>query len=311
MNEKMLLWFTTVVALAIGAGSVAKAADDPRFGIVERVQLDQAGGAQIEVTHSGPIDVSEVVSLADVVVGPREVGDFTTFVTFVRGGYVYHVLDPKGVSYRQSINVGDDLIDLSSLVGVIFENPLFVSAAEFEQKLANQARADQPKALPAGFGRLLASFMGVGAYSNTTNTGFDSGLYNEFGLKYQCVEYIVRFYSQVYGRNIRGSGGHARTYYTNASGHGLTRYANSSYVPPAVGNIVVSTYGTYGHVAIVTGVSLPTSTKTGYVDVIMQNWADQATKRLTLRYIAPEPNSFPKYKLDGFNASYTIAGWVK
>ena len=46
MNEKMLLWFTTVVALAIGAGSVAKAADDPRFGIVERVQLDQAGGAQ-------------------------------------------------------------------------------------------------------------------------------------------------------------------------------------------------------------------------------------------------------------------------
>ena len=84
--------------------------------------------------------------------------------------------------------------------------------------------------------------------------------------KWQCVEYIVRFYEEAMGVDIsKPIVPAAKYYYGKASDKGLTPYVNGGSVPPHPCDILCFGGGSWGHVAIVTEVD------DNYVYIIEQN----------------------------------------
>lgn len=97
----------------------------------------------------------------------------------------------------------------------------------------------------------------------------DSSYY--YGKKWQCVEYIKRYYYDHFHHKMTNGFGHAKTFFDKDTKdgelnkeRGLIQYTNGSSSPPKVNDIVVFG-GKYGHVAIVTKVT-PTE-----VEIIQQN----------------------------------------
>lgn len=132
-------------------------------------------------------------------------------------------------------------------------------------------------------GQVIASYKGVDVFSNAP---FQAGLNDcetrgQYGLRYQCVEFVKRFYSQA----LHVSGaiawyGNAVDYYHTAEAKGLLRFPNgATAVAPEPDDIMVfSDYltDTAGHVAIVTGVA------DGQVNLIEQNFSCTGTVSLAL-----------------------------
>lgn len=159
------------------------------------------------------------------------------------------------------------------------------------------------------FGTLLGSFNGVNAYSNC-NANFDystvvtyPNYYNfetgiNTGLKYQCVEFVNRYYKIVYGLDLKSKGvfGNANSYFSNANSAGLSSYPNGGSVSPQVGDILCSNGGSYGNVAIIKNVNANS------IDVIQQNFSNSncyATLSRTGNTIS------------GFSSNYPIEGWIR
>jgi surface antigen len=118
---------------------------------------------------------------------------------------------------------------------------------------------------------VIGSYNGVNAYSNGEFTGTASycGYYSSGNYKYQCTEYVKRYYRKAKGKNLDGIG-NANQYCTNASKYGLSMRWNCDPKNPNVpwpGDIIVKTSGSYGHVGIVKSVG------SNYVDVVSQNWS--------------------------------------
>jgi hypothetical protein len=79
------------------------------------------------------------------------------------------------------------------------------------------------------------------------------------GLRYQCVEYVRRFYRLAKQVNTSNWRGNAITYFTTFQTKGLTRNYNNNNVAPAPDDILVfdrTTKNRFGHVAIITEVTL-------------------------------------------------------
>ncbi|MBL7832214.1 MAG: CHAP domain-containing protein [Saprospiraceae bacterium] len=150
-------------------------------------------------------------------------------------------------------------------------------------------------------GAQSGSFNGVPAYMNcpigSSNTYGDSYVGSVYvGKKWQCVEYVQRYYKIVYNLNIKPAFGNANTYWTNNnhSSVGLQKFANGS-VAPQVGDILVSTSGSFGHVAIVTGVTSST------VSIIDQNFSSTSQRNITR-----SGNT-----IGNFSSGYSVAGLVR
>ena len=95
------------------------------------------------------------------------------------------------------------------------------------------------------------------------------------GIRYQCVEFVKRYYYERHGHRMPDSFGHARDFFEadiddggwNAK-RGMVQHANGSPTKPAVGDLVVFRpwlFNPYGHVAIVAAVS------NGFVEIGQQN----------------------------------------
>ena len=102
--------------------------------------------------------------------------------------------------------------------------------------------------------------------------------------KYQCVEYVKRFYTSAMDVKHEWDGtGDAITYYNKANDKGLISYPNGGSVAPKPDDILVfgvknDGSGTAGHVAIITEVG------DDYVKIIEQNYnRNNANATLTLR----------------------------
>jgi surface antigen len=106
------------------------------------------------------------------------------------------------------------------------------------------------------------------------------------GLKYQCVEFVKRYYYQYYKHKMPDSYGHAKDFFNkNLSdgafnkGRNLRQFSNPSSTKPKIGDILVfdgHEFNPYGHVAIVTAVSNET------IEIIQQNPGPNAPSRETL-----------------------------
>ena len=83
-----------------------------------------------------------------------------------------------------------------------------------------------------------------------------------YGQKWQCVEYVKRFYHRALSHKMPNVWGHAKDYYDPTINHahmnyqrGLLQYQNGGNVKPAVNDLIVFTGPQYGHVAIITAVN--------------------------------------------------------
>ena len=115
-------------------------------------------------------------------------------------------------------------------------------------------------------GVAIGHFLDVIIYSNSgyplsdysCNFGDDCSYVSGIctGLKWQCVEYALRFYWQIYRLNLHAHGlnGNANYFDNNASLAGLRFVSKNSPKLPKVGDILVWDDG-YGHVAIVMSVN--------------------------------------------------------
>ncbi len=165
------------------------------------------------------------------------------------------------------------------------------------------------------FGTNLGSFDGVIAYSNCSNYCVSCNNYcndlnyaedsTYIGVKWQCVEYVRRYYYEVFDIDLASKHrGDAKTFYDHATDMGLNGYPNGGTFPPQVGDILVSegTDANVGHVAIVRSVT------DNQVCTIQQNFSNDSrdiNRCLTLNV------SNGSYTVSGFGASYSIAGWLR
>jgi len=115
---------------------------------------------------------------------------------------------------------------------------------------------------------------------NTTPDGYN------LGLKYQCVEFVKRYYYEVYNHKMPNSYGHAKEFYDlSIRGHGfnkargLKQFANGGIMRPMHGDLVVfghSDANPFGHVGIVSAVG------SDFVEMVQQNVAKQTRAKYRL-----------------------------
>ena len=112
-----------------------------------------------------------------------------------------------------------------------------------------------------------------GAVENVTERNTQNG-YN-IGLKYQCVEFVKRYYFEHFDHQMPDSYGHAKSFFNFAVSDGqinaqrnLTQYTNPSKIKHQNGDLIVMSgtlFNRYGHVAIISDVANNT------VEIIQQN----------------------------------------
>lgn len=161
-----------------------------------------------------------------------------------------------------------------TLIGVVF-----VSVSALMVMLANQHF----------LGKKLDAHYGVGVYYNGWLIGQSHGKhYAEdgyyFGHRWQCVEFVKRYYYLHLNHAMPDGWGHAKDFFNTSLTHGafnkrrgLYQYNNGDKEVPKPDDLLVYNKGKYGHVAIVTEVG------NDYVEIIQQNVFLKTRKRLSLR----------------------------
>lgn len=104
---------------------------------------------------------------------------------------------------------------------------------------------------------------------NTTNDGYN------LGLKYQCVEFVKRYYYKVYRHKMPNSYGNAIDFYDSEILDGeinkernLIQFSNPSRFKPKMGDLIIfnkTKMNKYGHVAIISNVN------NSGIEIIQQN----------------------------------------
>jgi len=145
-----------------------------------------------------------------------------------------------------------------------------------------------------------------GPISNVSGRNTAADGYN-LGLRYQCVEFVKRYYYQHYKHKMPDSYGHAKSFYDKSLGDAsynkardLMQYSNPSVLPPAAGDLLVfdgNRFNSYGHVAIISEV------RSREVEIIQQNPGPGAPSRDTYPLIMENG----RYKIDGGG----ILGWLR
>ncbi len=95
------------------------------------------------------------------------------------------------------------------------------------------------------------------------------------GLEFQCVEFVKRYYYEIYHHKMQNSYGHAKSFFIKGLKDGsynserdLTQFSNGSFSMPQQGDLVIfdaSFFNSYGHVAIISNVT------ENSVEIIQQN----------------------------------------
>ena len=157
-------------------------------------------------------------------------------------------------------------------------------------------------------GDLLDTFNGVNIYYNggmTDTHGRNTKDGYNVGLKYQCVEFVKRYYLEHYNHKMPESYGHAKDFYIKKLADGamnkarnLKQFCNGSKQKPQVGDLVVFdgwAMNPYGHVAII---SLVKGTE---VEVVQQNVGSTTREKIGL----VEKNGIYKLNASG------LLGWLR
>lgn len=162
-----------------------------------------------------------------------------------------------------------------------------------------------------GIGEPLDSLNGVKVYYNggvdhVLERNITKDNYN-LGLKYQCVEFVKRYYYEHLNHKMPDAYGHAKDFFNPEikdgelnSKRNLIQYTNPGKAKPQVGDLVIfsgSVLNRFGHVAIVSKVSQ------NEIEIIQQN-------------PGPFSNSRENFTLETQNGNYKIEaerllGWLR
>ncbi|MFI5150530.1 MAG: CHAP domain-containing protein [Bacteroidia bacterium] len=161
------------------------------------------------------------------------------------------------------------------------------------------------------FGDRVDSLHGVivyynGGVGNTQGRTLTEDNYN-IGKKYQCVEFVKRYYYERLGHKMPDSYGHAKDFFDPGLGDGdwsekrsLYQYSNGSKVKPDTSDLVIfkgSVYNSYGHVAIVSAVFEKE------VEIIQQNPGPFAASRIRIGITNRNGKWFYEYG--------SVLGWLR
>ena len=117
-------------------------------------------------------------------------------------------------------------------------------------------------------GKVIDSFNGVDIYyngrvANIQGRNVTADGYN-LGLRYQCVEFVKRYYYEFYNHKMPDSYGNAKDFYSYAIEDGqinparnLRQFANPSKSRPKIGDLLIfgpTPFNKFGHVAIISKV---------------------------------------------------------
>lgn len=118
---------------------------------------------------------------------------------------------------------------------------------------------------PGSHGKEIGEFEGVKVFTH------DSSRRGPYGMEFQCVEFVNRFYATKLKHKNMTQSGHADSYFWNARDKGLESYLNGGPEPPQKYDILVfdggPQDGQYGHVGIISKVELAK----GEVEMFQQN----------------------------------------
>ncbi|AUN18757.1 CHAP domain-containing protein [Clostridium botulinum] len=157
-------------------------------------------------------------------------------------------------------------------------------------------------------GDVLDSYKEVNVFYNGNNYGENHGKsYSKdgyyYGYKWQCVEYVKRFYYKAKDHKMPDVYGNAKDFFdiNTEQGHlnkrrGLIQYRNGENEKPKVDDILVFTDTEFGHVVIVTEVG------NDYIELIQQNMGSSSRDKFTLKYKSK------KYFIGGKRSP---AGWLR
>lgn len=139
-------------------------------------------------------------------------------------------------------------------------------------------------------GEEIDQFNGVAVYYNggvahTDGRNLAPDGYN-LGIKYQCVEFVKRYYYEQLGHSMPDSYGHAKHFFNSALADGslneqrnLLQFTNSSQSKPKEEDLLVfgpSSLNRYGHVAIVSKVTATSA------QIVQQNPGPFGSSRETI-----------------------------
>lgn len=161
-----------------------------------------------------------------------------------------------------------------------------------------------------GVGTKIDSYNGVPIYfngndfTNVVGRSMTKDGYN-LGLKYQCVEFVKRYYYEVYGHKMPDAFGHAKDLFDKSLGdrafnskRGLMQYRNvRSYKPKVDDLLVYDGYSgnKFGHVAIISEVT------DDEIEIVQQNMGSRSRLKIPLV-------QFYQYWTI---ADYNILGWLR
>ncbi len=136
---------------------------------------------------------------------------------------------------------------------------------------------------------------------NTTPNGYN------IGLKYQCVEFVKRYYYEHLKHKMPDSYGHAKDFFDKNlkdeqknKKRDLMQYTNPSVSKPRINDILVfdgTTFNKFGHVAIISNVT------DNEIEITQQNPGPYSKSRV-------------KYRIDRINKKWeihnkTVLGWLR
>ena len=150
--------------------------------------------------------------------------------------------------------------------------------------------SEPPKAAtPPKVGEKIDSLDGVYVYyngliSHVKDRNVSKDGYN-IGLRWQCVEFVKRYYYEALNHKMPNSYGHAKHFYAPGLKDGqknpdrnLRQFNNPSQYKPRRGEIIIfdgNTWNPYGHVAIISAVTEKS------IEIIQQNPGPKAKSRST------------------------------
>lgn len=125
-----------------------------------------------------------------------------------------------------------------------------------------------------------------GSIGNVAGRNVTEDNYN-LGLKYQCVEFVKRYYYEHLNHKMPDSWGHAKDFFDTKLTDGqknkkrnLIQYSNPSTTKPKVDDLLIfggTVFNIYGHVAIISNVFENT------VEIIQQNPGPSSRSRVTFK----------------------------
>lgn len=144
--------------------------------------------------------------------------------------------------------------------------------------------------------------------------GLGGSVRGEYGLEYECVELVNRYYVQVLGHRNMTRTGHAESYYWDAREKGLVAHPNGGSVPPAVHDILVfdggQDDGSVGHVAIVVEVDEARGSIT-FIEQNMVAYTDLVFRRDIWKDTLPLTHLDGEWFVDQGRYTLPVVGWSR